>query len=103
VVATGGNQRQIGSAQKWRKQAKTVAAGCHRLPETFRGKQGVCRGAATRCGRSPPCEGAHIPLELQFTDDYLSSEQHRCFRAGQTVVDVSTTTQGYACAFARAS
>src|SRR5215218_7254036 len=38
VVATGGNQRQIGSARKWRKQAKTVAAGCHRLPETFHGK-----------------------------------------------------------------
>src|SRR5438874_12373135 len=44
VVATGGNQRQIGTARKWRKQAKTVAAGCHRLPETFHGKQGVCRG-----------------------------------------------------------
>jgi hypothetical protein len=41
VVATGGNQRQIGSARKWRKQAKTVAAGCHRLPETFHGKEGV--------------------------------------------------------------
>src|SRR2546430_14889875 len=55
VVATGGNQRQIGSAREWRKQAKTVATGCHRLPETFHGKQGVCRGLPP--GRSPPCEG----------------------------------------------
>jgi hypothetical protein len=46
---------------------------------------------------------AHIPLKLQFTDDYLSSKQHRCFRASQTIVDVSTTTSGYACAFGRAS
>jgi hypothetical protein len=41
VVATGGNQRQIDGAQKGRKQAKSVAAGCHRLPETFHGKEGV--------------------------------------------------------------
>lgn len=47
--------------------------------------------------------GARIPLRLQFTDDYLSSKQHRCFRASQTIVDVSTTTSGYACAFGRAS
>ena len=47
--------------------------------------------------------GAHIPVKLQFTDDFLSSKQHRCFRAGQTILDVSTTTRGYACAFGRAS
>jgi hypothetical protein len=41
VVATGGNQREIGSGRKWRKQAKPVAAGCHRLPETFHGKDGA--------------------------------------------------------------
>src|SRR2546427_9971710 len=35
VVATGGHQWQIGSAPKARKQAKSVATGCHRLPETF--------------------------------------------------------------------
>jgi hypothetical protein len=46
---------------------------------------------------------AHIPLKLQFTDDYLSSKQHRCFRASQTIIDVSTTARGYACAFGRAS
>jgi hypothetical protein len=47
--------------------------------------------------------GAHIPLRLQFTDDYLSPKQHRCFRAGKTIVDVSMTKFGYACAFGRAS
>src|SRR5437762_2367565 len=31
VAATGGNQRQIGSARKWRKQAKTVAGSLHRV------------------------------------------------------------------------
>jgi len=45
---------------------------------------------------------AHIPLKLQFTDDYSSSKQHRCFRASQTIVDVSMTMTGYACAFGRA-
>jgi len=47
--------------------------------------------------------GAHIPLKLQFTDDYLSSEQHRCFSAGRMMVDVSMTRSGYACAFGRAN
>jgi hypothetical protein len=46
---------------------------------------------------------AHIPLRLQFADDYLSSKQHRCFRADRTIVDVSTTPRGYACTFGRAS
>src|SRR5207253_6011889 len=44
VVATGGNQRRIDFAPNPQKQAKTVATGCHRLPEKFHGKQGVCRG-----------------------------------------------------------
>ena len=46
---------------------------------------------------------AHIPLRLQFTDDYLSSRQHRCFRAARTFDDISTTASGYACAFGGAS
>ena len=41
VVATGGNRRQIGDALKSRKQAKSVATGCHKLRETFHGKEGV--------------------------------------------------------------
>jgi hypothetical protein len=54
VVATGGNQRQIDLAPNPRRQAKTVAVGCHRLPETFHGKQGVCR-------RLPPVAGVPLP------------------------------------------
>jgi hypothetical protein len=41
VVAIGGNHSQIPRARKRQKQAKSVAAGCHRLPETFHGKEGV--------------------------------------------------------------
>ncbi len=39
---------------KQRKQAKSVATGCHRLPATFHGKQGVCRGL-------PPVAGGPLP------------------------------------------
>jgi hypothetical protein len=39
VVATDGNQRQIERPQERRKQAKTVAVGCDRLPEKFHGKE----------------------------------------------------------------
>jgi len=41
VVATGRKRSQIRHAQKPRKQAKTVAVGCDRLPETSDGKEGV--------------------------------------------------------------
>src|SRR6266511_4537191 len=41
VVATVGNRRQIDGTSKSRKQAKTVACGCDRLPERFHGKEGV--------------------------------------------------------------
>ena len=41
VVATGGNQRQIGCARKRQKQAKTVAVGCDWLRAKFHGKEGV--------------------------------------------------------------
>src|SRR6266550_4265127 len=50
VVATAGNQRQIDRTQEPRRQAKFVAVGCHRLPPTFHGEQGVCR-------RLPPVAG----------------------------------------------
>src|SRR5438876_11357465 len=54
VVATGGNQRQIGCARKRRKQAKTVAVGCDRSRAKFHGKQGVCLGL-------PPVAGGPLP------------------------------------------
>jgi hypothetical protein len=41
VVATGGNQPQTHRAHRRRIQAKTVAVGCHPLPETFHGKEGI--------------------------------------------------------------
>ena len=53
VVATG-NQWQTRRGRKGWKQAKSVATGCHRLPETFHGKQGVCRGL-------PPVAGGPLP------------------------------------------
>jgi hypothetical protein len=39
--ATGSNQWQMERQRKPRNQAKTVAVGCHRLPEIFHGKEGV--------------------------------------------------------------
>jgi hypothetical protein len=42
VVATGGNGSQMARAQKPQNQAKTVAAGCDRLPQSFDGKERVC-------------------------------------------------------------
>jgi hypothetical protein len=41
VVATGGKWWQIGLARNAPEQAKTVAVGCDRLPESFDGKEGV--------------------------------------------------------------
>src|SRR5437773_9791553 len=40
VVATGGNQWQIGRPQERQKQAKTVAVGCNGLPIEVHGKEG---------------------------------------------------------------
>jgi hypothetical protein len=41
VVATRGNQRQIGSASEPQGQAKTVALLCDWLPKGAHGKEGV--------------------------------------------------------------
>jgi hypothetical protein len=41
VVANDGNRGQIKQSRKPQKQAKTVATGCHALPEKFHGKEGV--------------------------------------------------------------
>ena len=42
VVASGSNRRQIEEPRKPQKQAKTVATGCHLLPEKFHGKEERC-------------------------------------------------------------
>jgi len=56
VVATGGNQWQMARPRRPLEQAKTVAVGCDRLPESFHGKQGVCRGL-------PPVAGGPLPVK----------------------------------------
>src|SRR6266545_7826837 len=56
VVATGGNRRQIDRRLKPQKQAKTVATGCHQLPATFHGKQGVCRELSPVAGGPLPAK-----------------------------------------------
>jgi hypothetical protein len=56
AVATAGKRWQMGPPRKRLKQAKTVAVGCHRLPEKFHGKDGVCH-------RLPPV--AEVPLSVK--------------------------------------
>src|SRR6266542_3136148 len=78
VVATGGNQGQIGRPSKPQKQAKSVATGCHRLREKFHGQQGVCRGL-------PPVAGGPLPareeVDLLKTPSPANPRAHRT-RAG---------------------
>jgi hypothetical protein len=46
--------------------------------------------------------GATIPIRSQFTDDFMSPAQHRCFFYGDArVADVSRTERGYDCALGR--
>jgi hypothetical protein len=55
AVAIGGNQWQMDRDTQPLKQAKTVAVGCDRLPESFHGKEGVD-------GSSPSEGSAKAPL-----------------------------------------
>ncbi len=74
VVAIGGNRWQIDRLSKPPKQAKSVATGCHQLPETFHGKQGVCRGL-------PPVAGGPLPVreevDLLKTPSPANPKAHR--------------------------
>jgi len=63
VVATGGNQRQIGSAQTRPKQAKTVAARCDRLPEKFHGKEGVDGSSPSEGSAKPACRDFSVCVQ----------------------------------------
>src|SRR5436309_11693257 len=68
VVATGGNQRQIGRARKGRKQAKTVAVRCDRLPREVHGKQGVCGGLPpVAAGPLPAKEGVDLSVACRLS------------------------------------
>src|SRR5690242_12920630 len=74
VVATGGNPWQTSQAEKWPKQAKTVAVGCHRLRFGAHGKEGV--------DGSSPSEGfterpAKRPLELSHCETVVTRGHSR--------------------------
>jgi hypothetical protein len=58
VVATGGNQRQIDEPRKRQNEAKFVATGCHRLPATFHGKEGVSGSSPEEGFAKAPYVGA---------------------------------------------
>jgi hypothetical protein len=75
VVATGGNRSQIASAAKPREQAKTVATGCHRLPEKFHGKEGVS-GSSPEEGFPHGCNGVESPERPELGTACAASVQH---------------------------
>src|SRR6266508_4911599 len=58
VVATRGNQPQIGRPSKPQKQAKSVATGCHRLPQEIHGKEGVDGSSPSEGSAKVPHNGA---------------------------------------------
>jgi hypothetical protein len=64
VVATGGNQWQMAGGQNPRKQAKTVANGCHRSPETFHGKEGVSGSSPEEAPQKPRKAGFFFLVRL---------------------------------------
>src|SRR6266511_3918268 len=68
VVATRGNQPQIGRPSKPQKQAKSVATGCHRLPQEIHGKEGVD-------GSSPSEGSAKVPHNGAFFSDRLAGSR----------------------------
>ncbi len=65
--ATGGNRWQIGSAQTRPKQAKTVAAGCDRLPFGAHGKEGVS-GSSPEEGSAKPPQNATSSFRFELHD-----------------------------------
>jgi hypothetical protein len=78
-------------AQSRGKQAKSVATGCHPLPEKFHGKQGVCR-------RLPPVAGGPLPAKEGSIRGPLSAG----FRRGLTQATHYSTIM-HDLLFARAS
>ena len=77
VVATGGNRSQITSTRKRLKQAKTVAAGCGRLPQAAHGKEGV--------DGSSPSEG----LQKNPANEHVSRPRDARRGAGPVLVGSS--------------
>jgi hypothetical protein len=58
AAAIGGNRWQMGRTSTRLRKAKTVAVGCHRLPEKFHGKEGV--------DGSSPSEGSAKSPEIAW-------------------------------------
>jgi hypothetical protein len=65
VVTIARNRWQIDWSSRPRKQAKSVATGCHRLPEKFHGKEGVD-------GSSPSEGSTKAPRNGLFVSDRLA-------------------------------
>ena len=67
VVATRGNQWQIGSARKLQRQAKTVAVGCDHLSQAAHGKEGVDGSSPSEGFAKAPQNGVFcIRADLHF-------------------------------------
>jgi hypothetical protein len=64
VVANGGNRRQIEESRKPQKRAKTVATGCHPLPEKFHGNEGVDGSSPSEGSAKAPYDGGRIDLQV---------------------------------------
>jgi hypothetical protein len=65
AVATAGKRWQMGPPRKRLKQAKTVAVGCHRLPEKFHGKEGVDGSSPSEGFAKCPAYTHFVCLKLQ--------------------------------------
>ena len=74
VVATGGNEWQIGSALRRRKDAITVAVGCDQSPETFHGKEGVDGSSPSEGSAKAPHVGAFVQTDLVLVERAMGME-----------------------------
>ena len=62
--------------EKRQKQAESVAAGCHRLPATFHGKQGVWRGLPPVAGGPSLRRRGSVPSGIDGRDYFLAQSGH---------------------------
>jgi hypothetical protein len=69
-VATGGSQRQIDRTVKPRKQAKSVATGCHWLPATFMVRRGSTVRVRQRASEKCLQIGISCCLRLERADTF---------------------------------
>ena len=74
-VATGGKGHGRSWPENGGNQAKTLASGCHQLPETFHGKQGVCR-------RLPPVAGGPLPAKEEVDPCWIVERDYFLAQSG---------------------